>query len=382
MLNTDVGLIFVTKPKLKSLLDKQMSRKDFLIFCGLAFASLFAVFGTAIEFLSKAEGPYTSAEAEKGVLGGGAQPVVSTPASGGEYVKFPAATSGGGTSPSWSEEFVAFDLITPSNPNGQWYSNPNSPSSTSGIKDPAGATWDANPNQTFSGIGSLNPFSLSAVTDSKGSVSNGNALTITLSKSTSAVQAATGYAAWGGTIVQNADVKYFTVGCYVEIRALFVGTGTNLWPAIWFFAAQGVKSGTINQSAFAGSEVDLVEPQGNLSPGYTSMHMRESGDAPNPNYQVNGSSDINGANFYGYPITENTWATYGFDWQTTGLTYYLNGVKVAQETNATVLSYFNNAKMAFRADYTLQSDSLQSSTPVSVSIDYIREWASFAASQS
>jgi hypothetical protein len=372
----------VAKRYYNFLLDKQMSRRDFFIFWGVAVGSVFPVWAVLTKLLSAhAESPFATTEAENGQLAGGAVIIDSSGASGGEAVQFngTTTTTGGGTTPTWSEEFMTFDLITPSNPGGQWYSNASSPSSMNGSKDPAGSTWNANPNQTFSSVGALNPFTLGPVTDSTGAASDNNALTITCTPSTSAIQSATGYAAWGGTIVQNADVKYFTVGSYIEVRALFNGTGSRLWPAIWFFAADGVKSGQINSSAFQGAEVDLVEPQGNLSPGYTSMHMRQSGDQPNPNYQVNGSSDINGANFYGYPIVPNTWARYGFDWQTTGLTFYLNGKQVAQETNPVVMSYFNNAKMAFRLDYTLQS-ATSINSPVSMSTDYVREWPSFAAS--
>jgi hypothetical protein len=278
--------------------------------------------------------------------------------------------------PIWSEEFASLNLA----PGQLWYANPNNPSGQTGVKDPAGKTWDAHPNQRFSNGSQLNPFTVAPVTDKTGAASNGNAFTITCKNSTSAEQAACGYAAWGGTIVSNADIKQFTVGCYVEFKALFNGTGNNLWPALWFFAAAGAKSGQTNASDYQGAEVDLVEPEGPLSPGWVSLHMRMSGDAPNPKFQYKGSSDINGANFYGYPITPNTWAVYGFDWQTSGLTFYLNGVQVAQMKDPTVLSYFNAAKMALRLDYTLQSASLTSS-PVSVSVDSIKQWASFAASR-
>jgi hypothetical protein len=288
-----------------------------------------------------------------------------------------AAVAAGTATPLWSEEFTALNL----SPGQLWYANPNNPSGQTGVKDPAGKTWDAHPNQKFSNGSVLNPFALGPVSDSSGAASNGNALTITLKNSSAAEQAACGYAAWGGTIVTNADIKQFIVGSYVEFRALFKGTGNNLWPALWFFAAAGVKAGQTNASDFQGAEVDLVEPEGPLSPGWVSLHMRMSGDAPNPKYQYKGSSDINGANFYGYPITQNQWAVYGFDWQTTGLTFYLNGAQVAQMKDPTVLSYFNQAKMALRLDYTLQSASLASGTPVSVSVDSIRQWASFASSR-
>lgn len=283
------------------------------------------------------------------------------------------------TTPLWSDDFAdGLSLVKASNLDGIWYANPNSPGSLVGVKDPAGHTWDANPSQMF-GNAALDPFTVGAVTDSTGAGSSGDAVTITCQNSTPEQQSETGFSAWGGSLCLNADWKYFTVGCYVEVRALFKGTGTNLWPALWFFAAAGRKSGAISANGFQGAEIDLCEPQGHLTPGWVSMHMREAGDAPNPNYQVNGSSDINGANFYGFPVVENVWAEYGLDWQEDALTFYLNREVVKVETNPVVLSYFKQAKMAFRADYTLQSASLVTS-PVSMSIDYIREWASFAAS--
>jgi hypothetical protein len=292
----------------------------------------------------------------------------------------------GGAAPIWSEEFETLDLLTATH-NGKWYANADSPNAalTTGGKDPAGTTWNANPNQNFGGsVGVLNPFSVGVVVDAKGSPSDGNAVTISCNKATSAQKAAiagvnqgTSVERWGGTICQNADFKYFSVGSYIEIRALFTGSGQGVWPAIWFFSPQGLNSGEINPAPFQGAELDLVEPQGRITPGYVSIHMREVGDAPNPNYQVNGSSDIDC--LYGYPVTENEWATYGFDWQKNALTFYLNGTEVARVTDPTVLSYYNQAKMAFRLDYTMLPGTDGATDPVKVSVDYIREWPSFAA---
>jgi beta-glucanase (GH16 family) len=298
------------------------------------------------------------------------EPMTDTAASSSAAASVAAA---GTATPLWSEEFTALNLAA-----GQlWYANPNFPAGQTGVKDPAGKAFDAHPNQKFSNGTVLNPFALAPVSDSSGAASDGNALTITCQNSTAAQQAACGYAAWGGTLVTNADIKQFTPGCYIEIRALFKGNGSGVWPAIWMYAAEGVKAGQTNASSFQGAEVDIVEPQGNITPGWVSLHMRESGDAPNPNYKVNGSSDINGP--YGYPIVQNQWAVYGFDWQTTALDFYLNGVKVYTNNNATVLSYFNQSKMAFRLDYTLENNTI--ATPVSMSVDNIRQWASFAASR-
>ncbi len=350
------------------LLEKQMTRKEFLLFCGILIVSLIPIYEVISRlFETHAETPADAKKTNTGINAGPIKKITNG--------------SEASSTPLYLEQFDTFDLITPSNPNGQWYANPDFPSSYDGIKDPAGATWDANPNQAFPGIGTLNPFKLGPITDSSGSSSDGNAITITCQKSTSAIKSAIGYAAWGGTFIQNADVKYFRVGSYIEVRALFNGSAPNMWPAIWFFAAQGKNSGNINSQAFGGAEVDLVEPQGNINKGWTTMYMYQQGDTPNPNYQVDGNSYVGRYSFYGYPIQENTWATYGFDWQTNGLTYYLNGVEVASETNPVVLSFFNNAKMAFRLDYTLGNDSLDGG-PLSVSVDSIKEWQSFAASRS
>lgn len=282
--------------------------------------------------------------------------------------------------PSWAEGFTTLSLVTPANPGALWYANPNSPVAQVGVKDPAGTTWDAHPAQKFSNGVTLNPFLVAPVTDARGMPSVGNALTIVAKNSTPAEQAACGFPVWGGTVVTNADAKVFTVGCYVEIRALFRGMGTNLWPAIWFFAAAGVQAGVVNPGPYQGAEVDLCEPQGHLSPGWVSLHMRQTADAPNPNFQYHGSSDINGASFYGYPVVENTWANYGFDWQADALTFYLNGTQVAQMTDGVVLSYFRAAKMACRLDYTMQAGAVASGA-VSLSVDSIAQWPSFAASR-
>lgn len=139
-----------------------MTRKEFFIFCGVGLVSLIPILGIVSKlFSSHAETPFATTEAEAGKIAAGAGAYTDTTAAGGEAVRFPASTSGTGPTPTWSEEFSAatLDLVTVSNTTGLWGATPNQVNGTTGKKDPAGNSWDANPNQTFTSLGTaLQPF--------------------------------------------------------------------------------------------------------------------------------------------------------------------------------------------------------------------------------
>ena len=81
------------KLDLEDLFRKQMTRKEFFVYSGLIIASMFSIIGVMTELLSKASGPYTSAEAESGKLTGSATSVAKTGTSGGKEVQFGATTN-------------------------------------------------------------------------------------------------------------------------------------------------------------------------------------------------------------------------------------------------------------------------------------------------
>jgi hypothetical protein len=154
-----------------------------------------------------------------------------------------------------------------------------------------------------------------------------------------------------------------------------------MWPALWFFAASGSQR-NIDAAGFQGAEIDIVECEGNFM-GNVSFHMRENDppqyDIANPIYSVNGSSDINVA--YAYPMTINHWDTCGMDWQTDAITFYKNGVEMYKQTNATILSYYNQVHMNAKLDYTVISGTDSGPNSMTMSVDYIRQWPDFAASR-
>jgi hypothetical protein len=78
---------------LKSLLQKKMTRKDFLSLSAVTVASLFAIVGVITELLSHAATPYASQEAEDGTLTTSASAINDTTASGNKAVQFGTAAA-------------------------------------------------------------------------------------------------------------------------------------------------------------------------------------------------------------------------------------------------------------------------------------------------
>lgn len=190
----------------------------------------------------------------------------------------------------------------------------------------------------------------------------------------------TPFTRWGGFLQTNGDVKYFTAGNYIEFRALFNGSNSYMWPAIWFYAAEGYNSGNMNSGEYSTAEIDLVEPQRGLY-AYTTLW-----------YDGNSSRSQNGWDPLG-TIPNNTWEVYGMDWQTDTITFYHNGAQVGQVTNSTsgsgganIPAYYASpdCKMGVRFDYTMFGGEPSGNSPevLSMSIDYVREYPNFAASQS
>jgi hypothetical protein len=78
----------VCNQRLRALLQKEMTRKDFLGFTGLAVISLFGIVRVVDELLTHAATPYSSADAENGTLSGVATVEDSSTASSGKAVQF------------------------------------------------------------------------------------------------------------------------------------------------------------------------------------------------------------------------------------------------------------------------------------------------------
>jgi hypothetical protein len=94
------------KSKLKYLLKKEMTRKDFLSVTALAVISVIGIGGVIAELISHAEGRYTSGNPKTGTLAGGAKTVASTTALGSEEVQFEGASTS--------------TIAPPTGPTGSW----------------------------------------------------------------------------------------------------------------------------------------------------------------------------------------------------------------------------------------------------------------------
>lgn len=86
-----------TKQPLQKLLDREMSRKEFLAFGAFAVATAFGITGLIKELLSHAATPTASLEVENGTVSSAASRVTDGTASGGQAVKFGSGSSGGGS---------------------------------------------------------------------------------------------------------------------------------------------------------------------------------------------------------------------------------------------------------------------------------------------
>jgi hypothetical protein len=81
------------RSKLNKLLQKEMTRKDFLSVTALSVVSVIGIVGVIAELVSHAEGPYKSASPQSGTLTGGAKIVANTTALDSESVEFEPTTT-------------------------------------------------------------------------------------------------------------------------------------------------------------------------------------------------------------------------------------------------------------------------------------------------
>lgn len=88
----------MTKTYLQKLLDRDLTRKEFLGIIGLAIISLTGITGLVRELESRAATPFLATEPENGSLSSGATAVNDTTASGGKAVKFGSGANSGGVS--------------------------------------------------------------------------------------------------------------------------------------------------------------------------------------------------------------------------------------------------------------------------------------------
>jgi hypothetical protein len=79
----------------QKILDKQVTRREFLMLVGLGVATLSGIMGLIKLLEAQAATPGTSIEPEDGILSGGATVLTNAAASGGKAVKFSSGTTGG-----------------------------------------------------------------------------------------------------------------------------------------------------------------------------------------------------------------------------------------------------------------------------------------------
>ena len=114
----------MSKTSFQNILQKEITRKEFLSFSVFAVASIFGIVGLIRELASRAATPTASAEAEAGTVSAPATKVTDTQASGSQAVKFGTVAPGDGfvlgvTEPNAtntgvpdSKIFAAADIIT------------------------------------------------------------------------------------------------------------------------------------------------------------------------------------------------------------------------------------------------------------------------------
>lgn len=143
------------------------------------------------------------------------------------------------------------------------------------------------------------------------------------------------------------------VGAYEARIRVPSGVGTQGWFAWWLQTPTG---GDTNNPAVDGIEMDLCEGTpwtGNSANLQSATHWRDGG-----------GSHSDAAD---YGISDGDWHTYGFNWQSSFLDFYLDGVFKRRFTAAIGLNS-NEFMMVNNASYTGGADT------ATAYVDYVRYW--------
>lgn len=307
----------MTNTKLKNLLQKEMTRKDFLNLSFLLVISAFGVYGVLTKLLSQAASPYATNEAEKGTRSGTTTITNDPTASGGAAVEFGTASTGTGgvlphvpagawnstAAPSWSDDFPV---------NAAWASN-------SGV-DPS--KW----NNTWAG-GNGNIVNMSPALSSNVSVdSAGLHLQVDGSGNGACVNTNAQWAANPSMVGWQGAASDGVRMCW-EARISLPGSGTTCynWPAWW-----GPVPNTVSSQV---GEIDVLEGFSDMEAHYEYGTAYDFTDGP-PIYNNPGGSNFGLA---------QTW-TSGFHTFTCifssvpqEITFYYDGVQLGEPLDESTL---------------------------------------------
>lgn len=261
----------------------------------------------------------------------------------------------------WAEEFDSLDLRTLENPNGRWGSTDVAQPLGKGYADfGAGGhrCWFASPDQELGGV-RYNPFS---VRDS--------VVTITAQRTPAAALSDAQGCPWiGGLLTSNTRIPSMVFGYgYYEFKMRLPNPGRGMFPALWFYAADGLNPSTKN-----GAEIDLLEVFGDASgsPWTSSLHMVNN----------KGKGTARQA-FIKDTRSTTSWHTYGLNWTSQRLGFYRDR-KLIHEVTGPDAEFFAGCRMSIRMDYSMDAeffgaDNLaDTSTPsrLLLEIDYVRKYA-------
>jgi len=331
---------------LAKLMEKEMTRREFLVLTAFGVASIFGVIGVINELKSRAATATASVEPENGTIASPAAMVVDSTASNGKKVKFGSGTpTGMQTQPIWRDEFNTLS-ISDGGTRRNWLP------SEQGVNDNGhvgggSKSWEWTPH---GGPAALNIWSVSnsvltmkCIKNPGGQYAGGQLITEPWIGGTMTTDPATG-GAW-------------TYG-YFEFRARLPVHGKGMFPALWMYKSVG-------SNGHDAAEFDLMEIFGHDGqPWNTTIH----GPA---NESIDGG-------YAGYYSDTAGWHRYGIDWQPNYLRFYRDGSQYAERTGY-LATWFQGAVMGIRMDYaanpnwdsSLWSDGSTPST-LYMEVDYVR----------
>lgn len=231
----------------------------------------------------------------------------------------------------WSDEFVGSSLsLATDTGGGTWRTKGYEAGGSldTGYTDFAGSSWNVSPGQHPAAF----PVTVS-----------GSVLTITAKRNPGLAGVTNSWV--GAYLVTNHLTNLRWRFGYFEWRAQVPNTGRGMFPALWLFNNMAGRS-----DGKEGAEIDMFEVFGEPDglPWSSGWHN-------NPTPGVSG----NAGNF----STDSAgWHRYGIDWTPTTITYYRDGVQIAQLTG-TNAEWFATADMGIRINYAMDPNWLAAGDP-------------------
>ena len=322
------------------------------------FSFGFAILGSILILFASALTANRYIEPETGTLANGASSIVDDSAANGGAVLFQAPIVG--AQPVWQDTFDATLDMTTQSHTGVWRPNDFWQNINRGYRDFAGTSWNLNPNETPG----HNPFTISDGVLRITSKRTPAELNSVIQASMVAQEQYGSVPAWaGGMLITNKDVRTFSNG-YYEFRVRFPNVGKGMFPALWFYSADG----NLNPGK-EGAEIDLLEIFGH-----------QDGSIVNSGMHFLASNNVQVRNHFSGSVTGDTmgWHTYALDWQATYLRFYKDDVMYAEATGEDA-AWFNGIQMGIRMNYAMDASWFGANAsngttpnPLYMDIDYVK----------